>query len=162
MIVNETLARKHWPGQDAVGKRIRFYGPLAEAPWMEVVGVVEDVRHELNLPVTPEFYLPHAQDPWSAMVLVARTRVEPASLAATLREQVWAIDKDQPVFDVLTMQQVRSMSVTMYSFSSVLLAIFAGLALLLASIGIYGVMAFCSHATNTGDRHSHGARRARW
>ncbi|HKG97644.1 MAG TPA: ABC transporter permease, partial [Pyrinomonadaceae bacterium] len=142
VIVNETLARKHWPGEDPIGKRIRFYGPPERAGWMQIVGVVEDVKHELNLPVTPEYYLPHAQDPWNAMVLVAKTSVEPGSLSSGLRQQVWAIDKDQPVFDIRTMQEVRSISVALYSFSSVMLAIFAAVALVLASVGIYGVMAF--------------------
>ena len=121
VVVNETLARKHWPGEDAIGRRIRFYGPLERAPWMEIVGVVRDVKHELNIPIEPEYYLPHAQDPWNAMVLVARTSVEPSSLAPALRQQVWSMDKDQPVFDVKTMQEVRSASVALYSFSSVML-----------------------------------------
>ena len=142
VIVNETMARKHWPGQEAVGKRIRFYGPPEKATWLEIVGVVKDVTHELNDPIVPEYYLPYAQDSWSAMVLVARTKVEPTSLAGTIRQHVWSIDKDQPVYDVRSMQEVWSLSASMYSFSSVTLGFFAGLALLLASIGIYGVMAF--------------------
>jgi len=142
VIVNETFAQKYWPGVDPIGKRMRIVGPIEESPWSEVVGVVQDVKHDLNLPITTDFYFPYSQVPWNSMVLVARTKVDPAAMTGPIKEQVWAVDKDQPVFGVHTMREVKAISVSLYSFSSVMLGIFAGIALLLASIGIYGVMAF--------------------
>jgi putative ABC transport system permease protein len=142
IIVNEKLAQKFWPDGDPIGKRIRYTGPLAENPWMEIVAVVQNVKQQLNLPITEDYYVPHAQDPWSSMVLVARTKVEPMAMAGEIRQQVQSIDKDLPVYDVRSMDDVRAISVTLYSFSSVMIGMFAGVALLLAAIGIYGVMSY--------------------
>lgn len=143
VIINETLAKRFFPNGDAIGKRFRFTGDLsATNPWREIVGVIADVRHDLTTPMQPEYYRPHAQAAAGEMMLAARTRSEPTALASAIRGEVQAIDPDQPIFLVRTMATIRQQSVLLQSFSFTLLSVFAVLALVLAAVGIYGVMSY--------------------
>jgi putative ABC transport system permease protein len=140
VIINESMARGAFPGEEALGQRL-VVG--AETKPREVVGIVRDVRHTaLKEEPKPEMYVPYLQAPRAAFTLVARTTVKPESLTSSVTGAVQSVDKDQPVYNVKTMEEFRSESVAQSRFNTYALSIFAAIALVMAAVGIYGVMAY--------------------
>jgi predicted permease len=138
-VINEAMKRKFWPAGSALGKRFRFGD---RAPWTTVVGVAGDIlQGGLDRPPKPEMYLPAAQEPAAAICLAVRTTGDPRGLAAAVRREIRAVDKSVPILEVRTMEDVLDREVFQRRVQMVLLQIFAGVALLLASLGIYGVLA---------------------
>ncbi|MGH9836977.1 MAG: ABC transporter permease [Blastocatellia bacterium] len=143
VVVNETLARRMWPGEDPIGKRLKQGWPESEAPWREVVGVVNDVKLNGVERETPmETYLPIAQESPRSFSLAVRTSGDPLAAAAAVERAIHTLDKDLPVSQVRTMDQLMGNSMAQRRLTLVLLASFAALALALAAIGIYGVIAY--------------------
>ncbi len=140
-IINESMAKRYWPGQDAIGRRIKLGAQSSQAPWAVIVGIVADTRQTaLSATGEDDFYLNYLQRPQAEMSVVARTTDEPAVFARKLEAKVWEIDRDLPISNVRSMRQMVVESVAPQRISSILLGVLAGLGLLLSIVGIYGLL----------------------
>ncbi len=144
VIINQAMAERYWPNDNPLGKSISYGSNADNQPtWVEIVGVVGNVRHaKLEDEATPEAYVPYTQAPYRYMSVIIRTATEPATLVAAVRGQVQALDPQQPVYDFKTMEEVIGNSLAKRRLNMLFIAIFAAVALLLAAVGIYGVMSY--------------------
>jgi predicted permease len=143
IIVNAALARRHFPGEDPVGKRLKFTKPEEQGAWQTIIGVVGDEKQDsLRADVRPEIFQSHLQSAQREMTLIVRAAGDPRALVGAVREQIRALDRGLPVDDIKTVREVIYESLARERFITLLLVGFAALALALASVGIYGVMSY--------------------
>ncbi|HJQ25172.1 MAG TPA: ABC transporter permease [Blastocatellia bacterium] len=142
VVVNEAFARKNFPGEDPLGHRVVIYMKQENVP-CEIIGIVGDNRHMgLNIETEPMAYWPHPELTYPFMTLVIRTPGDPTSIASAARQVIQTLDSEQPVADVRTMASLMADSVARARFNTLLLTVFAAVAMILAAVGIYGVMSY--------------------
>ncbi len=144
VLINQTMARRFWPEEEtAVGRRFKGGDADSESPWLTVVGVVADVKHQnLARAPRPEMYLPHAQTPSGGMTVVVRAAGDPAGYTSGVRGKVWEVDPNLPVFAVRSMAEVVDRRTAGTRATAQIMGVLAGVALMLAAVGIYGVISY--------------------
>ncbi|HEY3885510.1 MAG TPA: FtsX-like permease family protein, partial [Vicinamibacterales bacterium] len=144
VVINETMARTYWPTEDPIGRRLKVAAANVQAPWVTVVGVVADIRQGgLDVPIRPEGYFPVDQfDPFAPTALAIRTSGDPSAIADAVRQQIWTVDREQPIVGVATLDQLVYDSALSARMQAALFTGFGALALVLAGLGIYAVLSF--------------------
>jgi putative ABC transport system permease protein len=144
-LINQTMARNYWQGENPIGKQFKVGGYNEESPWIAVIGIVGDVHQAgLDVPARAEMYLPYQQQDfgYEPEYLAVRTSGDPMALAETVRQQIWSVDKEQPVAGMMPLEDLVDENLSSRRMQASLLSGFAGLALLLVTLGIYAVLSF--------------------